>query len=367
MNNADIKYAQPGATLNDDQVTGLSLRCLSTKKSWSLFYRVNGQQRRPTIGTWPTMSLADARELAREMLLQVARGLDPSAQKQAARTAPTMLDLWLSYATGAASKKTFKEDQRLWNKHIAPAVHAAKVADIGLTDVAAVHKSLAATPYQANRVLALFSCLLNHGEALGWRANGSNPCRHVKRFKEHKRRRYMTGEEAARVAERLRAYTPSHPQAVAFIYLLILTGARKSEIAKAHWFQVQGHKMVLAEHKTDGHGDRTIFLPDVVVELLATLPRTTGAIVGIADPKALWEKVRVEAGCPDLRLHDLRHSFASVALSAGLSLAQIGELLGHRDPKTTARYAHLIDEAAQRAANQTAGELSRMMGATAPR
>lgn len=366
MNTADIKYAQPGQTLNDDVVTGLSLRCLATKKSWSLYYRFRGQQRRPTLGDYPTFSLADAREVARGILKQVAQGIDPSAEKQDSRGAPTMADLWDEYWKRAASKKSAAEDKRLWRCYLRPAFSRDVVNSVELTALLNFHGMMADTPVQANRVLALLSTMLNHAEALGWRPVGSNPCRHVKRYKEQKRRRYMAPEEARVIAALLEKYKATHPQAVAFIYLLILTGARKGEIAKAKWSDVQGDKLVLAEHKTDGTGTpRTIHLPAMALELLefnGAFLDSSELLVGIKDPKKLWEKIRVEAGCPDLRLHDLRHSFASAAVSAGLTLAQIGELLGHSSTQTTARYAHLMNDAAQQAVNVVADELNGMMG-----
>lgn len=373
MNTADIKYARPGQTLNDDVVTGLSLRCLATKKSWSLYYRFRGQQRRPTLGNYPTLTLADAREVARGILKQVAQGIDPSAEKQDSRGAMTVWDLWDEHWKQAQRKKSAAEDKRLWEKHLRQHVIGVRVEAVDLALARHIHREGSYAPVQANRVLALLSTMLNHAEALGWRPVGSNPCRHVKRYKEQKRRRYMTSDEARVIAALLEKYKATHPQAVAFIYLLILTGARKGEIANAkwsnfHWADDGGARLVLHEHKTDGAGAlRTIHLPVAVRQLLASLPQNEGTIVGIKDPKKLWEKIRAEAGCPDLRLHDLRHSFASAAVSAGLTLAQIGELLGHSSTQTTARYAHLMNDAAQQAANQTAGELSRMMGVTAPR
>ena len=132
MNNQEIKYSSPGDTLIDDVVTGLSLRCLATKKSWSLYYRIGGQQRRPTIGTYPTLSISDAREVARGILKQVALGADPSADKQGARSAPTMCRLWDEYARYAGGKKTAAEDARIWEKYAAPAVSALRVAAVSL-------------------------------------------------------------------------------------------------------------------------------------------------------------------------------------------------------------------------------------------
>lgn len=352
MNHADIKYAPPGSTLNDDQVIGLSLRCSPKgKKSWSLFYRLGKQQRRPTIGSYPTLGLSEARALAREMLMDVARGIDPSAEKQARRAAPTMDELWAAYAKANARKKTIGQDEWAWGKFVAPALGSTLAREVTLEQVQNLHVALADTPYQANRVLALLSSVLNYGEAMGWRPRGTNPCAHVNRYREFKRRRYMTPEEASAVWAALTAHEAERPEAVAFIRLLILTGARKSELANAGWSQLVGNKLVLDDHKTDGNGaQRVIHLCAAAIAILDGLPRTPGKrILGITDPKKLWERIRIEANCPDLRLHDLRHSFASAGLTAGLSLPQIGELLGHSSPTTTARYAHLVDAAAQQA------------------
>lgn len=360
MTPADIKNAPVGATLYDDQVKGLQMRVFNGKRAWYFYYRIAGQQRRPKIGEWPTIPLADARTLARELALKVARGEDPSRKRQEDRVAPTMRDLWAAFAKVHSRKKTAAEDRRLWEKHLAAGLATKRAGDVALGDVQQLHASLSDTPVQANRVLALLSTMLNYAEALGWRPSGSNPCRHVKRYKEMKRRRHMTPTEARRIADVLETYRATHPEAVLFVYLLILTGARKSEIAKARRSHVEGNKLVLLDHKTDGDGlPRVVFLPDVVVALL---PTEGDALVRIQDPKKLWAKVRVEAGCPDLRLQDLRRSFASAALSAGLPLSQVGELLGHRSPTTTKRYAYLMDDPAVQAANATAAALTGMMG-----
>lgn len=369
MNHADIKYAPPGSTLNDDQVIGLSLRCSPKgKKSWSLFYRLGKQQRRPTIGSYPTLGLSEARALAREMLMDVARGIDPSAEKQARRAAPTMDELWAAYAKANARKKTIGQDEWAWGKFVAPALGSTLAREVTLEQVQNLHVALADTPYQANRVLALLSSVLNYGEAMGWRPRGTNPCAHVKRFREFKRRRYMAPQEASAIGALLAKYEPTHPEAVAFIRLLILTGARKSELANAGWSQLVGNKLVLDDHKTDGGGaQRVIHLSAAARQIIESLPYRPGkAILGIADPKKLWEKIRTEAGCPDLRLHDLRHSFASAGLSAGLTLPQIGELLGHSAPATTARYAHLVDRAAQRAVSEIESVVVGMMATSGP-
>jgi len=148
---------------------------------------------------------------------------------------------------------------------------------------------------------------------------------------------------------------------VAFIYLLILSGARKGEIAAARPEWLDGDVLRLPDSKT---GEKPVYLPPAAMAVIARLPRTrSGTLTGILDPKKFWEGIRTRAGCPDLRMHDLRHTFASAAISAGLTLAQIGELLGHSSTQTTQRYAHLIEEAAHTAAAQTADVMvARMQG-----
>lgn len=157
----------------------------------------------------------------------------------------------------------------------------------------------------------------------------------------------MTQEERTQVLHLPMEQKDKFPASWAFIMLLILTDVRRGETASARWQDLQGDKLVLRTHKTDHTvDDRVIHLPKLAMEILAGLPNT-GAherIIGIESPRKLWDTARKKAGCPDLGLHDLRHSFASIAISSGYNLSQIGELLGHRDADTTKRYAHLMDD-----------------------
>src|SRR6185312_8944359 len=131
------------------------------------------------------------------------------------------------------------------------------------------------------------------------------------------------------------------------------------EIWEARWDWLDGNVLRLPDSKT---GAKPVYLPPEAMDVIDALPRTSGTITGIGPPYKLWYKVRKAAGCPDLRLHDLRHSFASAGLAQGLSLAQIGELLGHASTQTTMRYAHLVEDAAHAAAAKTAGYVSANMG-----
>lgn len=361
-----IKTASPGTIIRDDTVRGLHVRVTATKRSWFLHYRANGVERRPKLGDFPTLGVAEARKAARELLAQVAAGRDPSAERQAERTAPTMADLWEAWRTDRGDKKkTADEDKRMWDRYCGR-LHSRKVESVTYDDINDLHKGIKAK-YQANAVVRLLNTVLNFAVApKKWIT--TNPCDGIEKNAERKRKRYMSMEEAKAIAAILRAEEKANPQSVLFIYLLIYTGARKSEIAKAKWSQVVGSAIRLTEHKTDGHMDeRIIHLPPQVTSLLAGLPRTDGPILGMSDPKKFWNRVRGAAKCPDLRMHDLRHSFASVAISAGLTLAQIGELLGHKSTQTTQRYAHLMDSAGTALATITADRLELMLGPSCQR
>lgn len=354
-----IRVMQPGETLKDDKVAGLHIRCNKTNKVWMLLYRTKqGVQRRPKLGTWPSMSPESARRAAKDLLEQVAAGKDPSAEWKKERAAPTMDDLWERWRKDRGlTKKSAWRDERNWQKYAQPYFGNRKVSSISYDDIKGLHASMGKTPYMANRVLALLSTMLHFAyRPMKWIE--CVPTEGVQHYPEPKRRRYMTNEEAAKIATILEREKKTNPESVAFIQLLIFTGARKAEIADARWENFDGDTIQLADSKT---GRKVVHVPAQALELLRGLRKKTGSLTGIVSPVKLWEKIRKEAGCPDLRLHDCRHSFASAAISAGLDLAAIGELLGHSSPQTTARYAHLVDEAAKVAVTKTADVIERMM------
>ena len=364
-----IKAAQPGDIIRDANIKGLYLKANAKGKSFMLYYRTKaGTERRPKLGDVGSMTLSTARDVAAKMLAKVTLGGDPSKDRTAGKDAPTMEKLWAKFwKRHSSKKKSSEEDERLWKKNLTP-VHKIKVIDLDYETVADLHDDITEDkgPITANRSIALLSTMLNFAVApLEW--IDKNPCKGVKRNKETKRRRYMTPDEAVAVARELTKKSAVSPAGVAFIYLLIFTGARRGEIAKAQWSQVQGNKIVLTEHKTDDSGnDRIIFLPPAAMAVLATLPKTTGTLTGILSPTTLWESVREDAGCPDLRIHDLRHSFASVAISAGMTLAQIGELLGHADSQSSKRYSHLMEDAGHLAAASIGGRIMASLGMQNP-
>lgn len=356
MNNTDCHDAV--SDLKDDKVPGLQLRVRANSKAFYLYYRREGQQRRPKIGDFPGLTVAEAREIARAMLRDVSAGLDPSAARREARKIPTVRELGALYMERHGDlKKSAKEDRRQLEAYVYPALGKLKVTDVRVTDVDGLHKKLKDRPVQANRVLALVSKMMSLAETWEYRPLGTNPCSRVTRFRERKRIRYGTAEELGALMVRLRHYLPKYRQQATFLLLGLYTGARPIELRTARREDYSNGTLTLRDHKTDGHVDlRTIHLPAQAVELIEQLPKTRdGSLLGIKSPRHLWDKLMEDTGIEGLRRYDLRHSFASVGLSfAGLTLDEIGGLFDHRSTATTSRYAHLIDTAARAAAAKTA-------------
>ena len=214
---------------------------------------------------------------------------------------------------------------------------------------------------------------MNWAEANGYRKQGSNPCGGIKRYKEIKRERYLTQEELGRLGKALAEAEANslNPYVIATLRLLLLTGARLNEILTLRWqyVDVARQQIRLPESKT---GPKTLLLNDPAVAVLNSLPRLEnnpwvlpGHIQGthLVAVEKPWYALRKKAGIPDVRLHDLRHSFASVAVDAGGSLPIIGRLLGHGHTQTTARYAHVGQSPAQALANITGATIHAALGA----
>jgi integrase len=219
--------------------------------------------------------------------------------------------------------------------------------------------------------------MLNLAEEWGLRCDGSNPCRHVKKYREEKRERYLTDAELQSLGAVLvnaQADAADRPFAIAAVWLLILTGARLSEILTLKWSHVDVDNGVLRlpDSKT---GPKLIYLNSAAIALLRTIPRLEGnpyVIVGkrpgarLVNLQKVWRRLRAQAGLDDVRIHDLRHSFASVAVGSGMSLPMIGKLLGHTQPTTTARYAHLGADPMRAASNLVGTKIDSLMRASKP-
>lgn len=329
------------------------------KRIYFLFYRTkDGRQRKPKIGNHGVISCEQARVIAQQWLSDIAHGKDPSVDKKTMRLNPSLADLAKRYMADYATHKKLssaKEDQRLWNQHILPTLGVLKVSSITRDDILKLHHSLKHLPTTANRVLSLISKALNLAELWGYRPDHSNPCRHIKKFAEKKRDRFLSPEEILRLMEILEKEELENqelPSAIYAIRLLLLTGCRLNEILTLRWQDIDFTKkcLNLADSKT---GKRIVYLSPPTLEVFKTIPREEKneyVIMGKKNASHLinlqkpWRRIRKKANLEDVRLHDLRHTYASVAAASGLSLPIIGALLGHKQTQTTARYAHLVGQ-----------------------
>jgi integrase len=299
----------------------------------------------------------------------VEAGADPAASNRTFRQSPTVEDLALRFISEHAQPKrkkcTAQEYQRLIDIHIVPVLGNRKVVDVTRRDIAMLHHRLGATPYQANRVVAVLRKMFNLAERWGIRPNDSNPCKHIDKYREKPRERMLSIEEWRRLGGAMRDHRGSS-HAIAAIKLLMLTGARLSEVLqlKWEWVNLDRYEIRLPDSKT---GPKTIHLPPRAVDLLRSLTRISecpfvfsGSKPGthLVNLQKTWRRIRVSANLHDVRIHDLRHAFASVAVERGFSLPMVGKLLGHAQPLTTARYAHLASAPVKAAAEQIASHIS---------
>ncbi len=342
----------------DDDVKGLGLRVYpSGRKSFIFRYTSRSRKKKTiTIGPYGAFTLHKARETAQRMRVEVSQGHDPLAAKMADRDAPTVADLadryLVEHAEVKKKPKSVKMDRANLERHILPHMGTKKAFEVTRDDVATLHHRMRSTPYQANRVLSLLSKMFNLAEKWGIRPDASNPCRHIEKYAEKKADRYLSQDEFARLADVMRQCERENTEpasVITAIRLLIFTGARLNEILTVKWEQVDLEHSCLRipDSKT---GAKTIHLPPPAVELIRDTERLDDnpyLIVGrnkgahLVNLEKAWRRIRKRAGLDDVRIHDLRHSFASVAVSQGMSLPMIGALLGHSQPQTTARYAHL--------------------------
>jgi integrase len=372
--------SKTGHLIHDAEVPGLHLRVFPNgKRTWRLYFRTAaGRQRRMTLEDGLAMTPEAARQMAREILGDVARGKDPQANKAARRQAPTVSELADRYGEEHLPHKkprSQKEDQRLLRLHVLPELGKLKVEAVTFSDVDKLHRSLKDSPYQANRVLSLTSKLLSLAEQWGWRPQNSNVAHRVQKFREEKRHRELTEPEMARLGQALAEMeaTGWNPRATAAIRMLILTGLRRTELLSLRWNQVDLEHGRL--HFTDDDsktGAWSVPLSAAAVAVLDSLPRNAKHVFfsvrtgeHLRDLQKPWRKARDLAGLQGVRIHDLRHSFATFGLGQGVPLAGVGRLLGHRSAATTSRYAGYSDDPARQAAETAVAPIVRALRAGA--
>jgi len=337
----------------DDKLPGFGVRVYPTgSKVYVVQARLKGRSRRITLGRHGVISADKARHKAAETIALIKSGQDPDEKRASEITVAELAARYLEEHVDVHCKPgTQKMYRRMLKLFILPAYGRRAVDEVEREHIANLHLDMRDTPYQANRALDVGTKLFNLAEEWKLRTGG-NPCKFVRKYREHKRERFLTDEEFRRLGEVLTEMEadgslPVYPAAA--VRLLMLTGCRRNEILELQWKHVDlaAGELRLPDSKS---GARLVPLSPAAAQVLTRLPRIKGSpwvIPGtkpgrhLPDLNHYWERVRERADLDGVRLHDLRHSFASRALALGESLSMIGKLLGHNKIDTTARYAHL--------------------------
>ena len=355
----------------DRDLAGFGVRVYpSGKKVFVVQTRAFGRSKRVTLGKYPNLTPEVARKNATAMIARIKKGQPPVPPEPA--PIPTVADLaeryQREYVEMHCKPITVSHYWLMLRKHIVPALGERLVAEVEHKDILSFHTGLHHMPTVANRAADILVAMFNLADAWGWRPSGSNPCRGVPRFKIEKHERFLTREELYRLGEALRtapAERLASTHAAAAIRLLVLTGCRRNEILGLRWddLNFDTGEMRLPDSKT---GARMVPLSAAAADVLKGLARTPGnpwvfpgrkkgtRLVNVNDS---WDRVRRRAGLDGVRLHDLRHTFASRALALGEGLPMIGDLLGHRMVSTTARYAHLARDSVRDSSAKIAADI----------
>ena len=368
----------------DSDLPGFGLRVTrSGARSLVLNYRARGIERRITIDSVPANATV---EQARERLSAARRkaeqmksgakyhGIDPMAERHEERRAATVAELADRYLQEHAPKKrTSTGDESIIDKYILPALRNRRVSDVRFEDIDGLHRKVtdAGAPIQANRVVALCSKMFSL--AVKWRMRSDNPAKGVERNPEQRRQRYLTAEELQRLSVALSKR--SRVSSANAVRLLLLTGARRGEVLSATWEQFDlgngiwtkpsSHTKQKKEHRVPISAPARQLLATMLTAAKAAAKKRDAALdprvfpgQGTGRPQAdlkhFWAGVCKDAEIVDARIHDLRHTYASVLASSGQTLPVIGQLLGHTNPVTTSRYAHLMDDPLRRATERAA-------------
>ena len=388
----------------DADLTGFGLRAAKGgTKSWFVEYRPGARgrgvaKRRMVLGSAGTLIPELARSAAREILAAAALGDDPAAARSRARKIPVFREFAERYlaeeATSKLKPRTLVNYKIYLRKHAVPIIGGIKLDMVTPSDIAKLHRQVGQKkPMTANRVVECIGSVYRYGATRGLVKRGHNPAAQIEAFREQRRERFLTSEELARLGDALREaetigiswqvdekkpkakhipkknrVTNIGPHAAAALRLLILTGARLREILGLKWSYVDFERglLLLPDSKT---GRKTIVLNAPALVVLSELPRI-GAFVIVGDDPDMprhdlnrpWRLVSKRAGLDGVRLHDLRHTHASVGAGAGLGLPIIAKLLGHSQASTTQRYAHLDADPLRRASEQIAGQIAAAMG-----
>lgn len=337
----------------DNEVSGLGLRNRFGKESWIVQTRIDGRSVRRALGVGSSLT----RESARLAASAVLEALHTERAAQVVRTDATvsqLADRWLKDCAGQWKPSTLTSHRHGMNNHIVPTLGEKPVTELTPEDIADWFAALPCAPGGRNRLLAVLSGMMRHAEIMGLRAPGTNPCAGMRRKKSGFIATVLRPKDYARFGRALDARDKAAPLLVALIRFLALTGCRRGEAESLRWDWIDGPRAALPDAKA---GPRSIWLGTPALDLLASLPRTGALVFGQDDKPVstalldkLWREIRTAIRMPTLRLHDLRHSFATTAVSAGEPLRTVAGLLGHSDLAITEGYTQLAEDTLRNAA-----------------
>lgn len=347
----------------DTRLKGFGVRVYPTgRKRFIVHTQHQGERIWKIVGDVAEISLIDARERARALLAAVRSGTQESSDE-------TLFE--------AVAEEVFRRYGRTWKpgtitvnrgnyrNHILPWFQGRQIAEITGADVREWFSSLHATPVAADRSAPVLSIIMARAEDYGYRPQESNPCKGIRRYRRKGRERFCSVDEVRRLGQVLQRHEMRFPTMVAIIRLLLLTGCRSQEIMSLRWKDYREGHLHLSDSKT---GPRMVWLSSPARTILAGLPRCSSWIFPSRSTRThinskslfrTWHRFRTEAGLSDVRLHDLRHTYASVAVMQGENILTVGRLLGHNSSATTLKYTHLADDMVAEAAETVGAILGR--------
>ncbi|WP_316205296.1 tyrosine-type recombinase/integrase [Bradyrhizobium sp. SZCCHNS3004] len=362
---ADHATAGVDRAIFDSSVPGFGLRVTAKGKLlWIARARSGDHRVKISLGSYPEKKLSAARAEAHAALQDIREGKDPRAEKAIRRaaieagkaTVGDLADRWLAeYVRPKLKPRTISDYERIIEDRIKPRLGAVAVASVTKADVISFHASMANTPRRGNYVVATFRALMTFAEDVGLRPPHSNPAKKLKMFRQGVRERFLSEDEIGKAADAIakaEADGKVGPHAAAGLRLALFTGARSGEITAAKWSHVDWSRKLIRLPDSKTNEARTIHLSEAAIAVLNELPRVGVFIIAgrykdepHQNLSRAWIIAREYGGLQDVRLHDLRHSYASLAAGRGVSLQMIGKLLGHKVHATTMRYAHLARDA----------------------
>ena len=356
-----LKPRKSAYDVRDPELKGFGVRALpSGAKRYFIHTQHDSRRVWKIVGQADDIGVDEARDEARGMLAAIKNGNGDAVMVSPDIAFEAVADeVFRRYARNW-KPSTLKVNRNYYGNHILPWFEGRPIASITGADVRRWFASLHNTPVSADRSAPILSVIMRQAEVYGYRPEGTNPCAGIKRYRRQGRQRFLSTAEICRLGAVLVCHEAGHPKATAIIRLLLLTGCRKGEIVTLKWRFYREGSLFLPDSKT---GPRTVWLSSAARAILDGIPResswvfpstrTNRAMTAVAVDQ-LWYRVRAEAGLHEVRIHDLRHSYASIAMAQGETVLTIGRLLGHRDPETTLQYMHLSD-AMVREATDTIG------------